>query len=187
MDRIDYAILAVTGLLCAVGLLLTDRGADRFVAVVVVLTLGAAVIAANHAIPRRPELTVEYRDPRTGEPASLWPQVDGARSPGVKVYVKNAGRGYAEAVEVRFDSLHANYVFNESGNRATDVDVTVFPPRFTGGTRVLGAGDEWAIASLSWIYNAPSGGRAEWTAFARGMRMTTGVVDIPMRDSPPND
>jgi hypothetical protein len=168
-------------------LLLTDSGDDRFVAVVVVLTLRAASIAANHAIPRRPRLTVEYRDPQTAQPASLWPRGDGVRSPSVNVYVKNAGRGHAEAVEVRFDRLGADSVFNESGNNATDVDVTVHPPRFMGGTRVLGAGEEWAIAHLSWVFSAPQAAHAEWTAFARGMRTTTGAVDIPMRDSPPDD
>jgi hypothetical protein len=104
----------------------------------------------------------------------------------MNVFVKNTGRGYAEAVEVRFDRLDSDQLFNESGNPAREVDATVSPPRFTGGTRVLGPGDEWAIAHLSWIFHSPSqAARAEWTAFARGMRTTTGSVDVPMRDSPP--
>jgi hypothetical protein len=183
MDRIDYAICALTALLTAPGVLLSDTAADRFVALVVVWTLGAAAIAANHAIPRRPKLSVAYHT-LTGEPAFLWRDVSGGQVPNAQVVVSNHGRGDAEAVEVRFSRLNANHVLNETGNLPRDVDATVDPPRFTAGSRVLGAGQEWVIARLLWLHGVSGPVRAEWTASARGARPTSGVVDIPVHDDP---
>jgi hypothetical protein len=49
MDRIDHGVLAATALLCAVGLLLSDKSDDRFVAVVVVLS--SELLPSRQTIP----------------------------------------------------------------------------------------------------------------------------------------
>jgi hypothetical protein len=71
MDGRDRITLLGAGVLCAVGIALTDTAGDRFLAAIVVLTLAAAVVAANHAVARRPQLTVEYRDTATSGPARV--------------------------------------------------------------------------------------------------------------------
>jgi hypothetical protein len=184
MDHIDRVTLAATLLLSAASFALFNTSADRFLAIVVVLSLTAAVVAANHSIPRPPRLQVDYREVSTGRPV-VWQRDGASADPTVQVSVRNVGRGTAESIEVRFNKLGATNVWNESGNFNKDVDDSVHPPRFTSGTRVLNPGEEWVIARLSWLYDAQPTTKGDWTASARGMRSVNGEVSLDLLDQPP--
>jgi hypothetical protein len=176
---LDRATAIASVVLAVVAALLTrgESAADMFVAVMAALTLGAAVIAANHAIVRRPRLRVEYRNPRFGNRAVVGRDGNSGWS-GISVVVRNEGRGAAEAVEVRFDRLGASNVFNESGNFSQFVDDNVHPPRFTSGGRVLNGRQEWVMAQLRWYYDARPSSRGSWEAWAKGTGRFSGEVEL---------
>jgi hypothetical protein len=185
VERIDYAIAAIAVVLCGVGTWLGDTAAERFIAVVAVLSLAAAAMAVNRAVLRQPSLVVDYRNPAVDGRPVVWLR-SGGDGPTIEVVVRNEGRGVAEAVEVRFDRLGASDIFNESGNLATAVDVTVYPPRFLAIGRVLNPGQEWVIARLAWLRGtAQPTTTGSWEASARGVQSITGVVELTMLDQPP--
>lgn len=68
------------------------------------------------------------------------------------VYVRNVGRGPAEHVEVRFDTIQSTHLYNESGNGTDEVEQNYVPARFTRPEQVLNAGEEWCVAMLTWVH-----------------------------------
>lgn len=171
MDRLDWAVVAATAVLVVVAVAVGD-----FAGVFSVVAAGAALVAVNHTVPRRPRLVVEYRN----READGRPEVWSAGPATLYVHVRNEGRGPAEAVEVRFDGLGAAEVWNETGNPPDRrLDRTVSPLHYVAGDRVLNPGQEWCIAMLVWRADHPlAGGTAAWRASARGVPERTGSVRV---------
>ena len=185
VDRWDVGA-CVVGLLVVLAIIpLGADPAEALTIVVAALGLVAATIAANHSIGRSPRLVVEYRNVNAGGEPVVWASEPSRLRPTLHVYVRNEGRGPAEAVEVRFDRVQASHLWNESGNANGDVEENLHPPRFTRPNQVLNPHDEWCIAMLSWHGVAVPDATAVWRASAKGMKATEGVVRVRRLEAPP--
>ncbi len=188
LDGLIDGGIVLAGTIAAVGgLRLATSGEGRFNAVFIVTAAVLAAVTLNHTIPRRPRLVVTYRNPDADGRPVVWPFRHGRPGARLHVIVENRGRGAAEAVEVRFDSLGVN-VFNESGtpgDLAADVDRSLSPARFVGGLRIINPGESLIIGALS---DAVGGGwqirPAHWTAQAKHMPLRSGTVEIALLPGP---
>jgi hypothetical protein len=187
MERADYLIIA-GGVVVALALIPVMGPSTWALAVLADVAACTGVIGVRR-LPRKPVLIVLYRNEarRDREPTLTIDRNAPNQSHALTVYVRNDGKGEAEAVEVLFDNAQAPNLWNCSGNFNTDVDGTVFPHRFKAPGRVLpGGGHEWCLARLSWHPSQwPVEGVATWQAFAKGMKPREGVVRIRVEDLTP--
>jgi hypothetical protein len=134
--------------------------------------------------PSPPDLVVEFRSHHPaliGRPALT----RSSEADYLSVWVRNNGKGEAEAIEVTFGNDGA-HLWNASGNYPDYVhlDPTENPPAWHGKERSIAPGDEIAIARLSWIgegVGRPD--RLTWRVRARGMKMKDGETKIDVYDS----
>lgn len=165
---------ALTGLF-----FVADTAGEVYTGVFVILATVGTFMTLNHTVLRRPDLRIEYRNPK----AQNRPVIDGKFN--VLVVLVNDGAGPAEAMEVRFDHLKGK-VYNETGNAPDPLhfDLAVDPPRFYGRERVLGSHEEMVLCRL--VYHGPWPGdlatplptEAQWEARARGMKTRKGTIAI---------
>ncbi len=191
VDRVDHSSL-VLGALSLVALPFFVDPSDVFIGVFAILAAVASAIAANHAVPRTPRLEVQYRNHEAHDRPIYWRARSDVAGSALHVYVCNRSkRASAEAVEARFDRLHANSVWNEAGNPVDPryVDLSVTPVRFTSGDRILPPGEEWCVARLTWhIYGSEDPPpTATWRVWAKGARPKEGTVRIEVVDRSPED
>jgi hypothetical protein len=187
MKRWDAGIGVAGALIVALGFLVIHDAGGRYIGTSTAATLAVAGMALNHTIPRRPCLTVTYRNPEAGGQAVLWRRPLGAY---LEVAVENHGAGTAEVVEVDFDRLGLA-LDGESGNPPDHLYLLdeVSPPRYQGKERLLDAGDRWPIARIRVADHATAeqmaNATAAWRARARHMRERTGEVSVTVIDEPP--
>lgn len=182
--RLRIALLfAVTATLIVAATLVFSEWPERFIATVTVIGVAATVLAVPTFLTHPPpELTVQFRSPHPSllGRAALTRNSDAHE---LVVWVRNSGRGDADAVEIRFDSGGA-HLFNESGN-APDyhhLDPTVHPYRWSGRERTIAPQDEFPIARLYWRTDTARPARLSWSARARSMQPRHGDVDIELLD-----
>jgi hypothetical protein len=132
IDRRAVAIVIGAIVLSVVIFVIIPDSGGRLIAVLTVLGLVLAAMAVPRSVPS-PNLKVEFCRKNPTE---------------VTVVLHNKGKGQAENVEVDFDPGPAE-IYDESGRPPAPLSgLTRNPPRYSGGDRVLGPGDDWTIAKL---------------------------------------
>jgi hypothetical protein len=169
IDRRAVAIVIGAAVLSALIFVIVPDSGGRLIGVLTVLGLVLAAMAVPRSVPP-PDLEVEFRLNNPTE---------------VVVVLHNKGKGQAENVEVEFDPGPAE-IYDESARPpALSSGLTRNPPRYSGGERVLGPGDDRIIAMLVYYARNKPPLSYECTVRAKGMKSKTyhSLLSEPTIDS----